>query len=226
MAGIKKETSRYNEITYTASGVLEFVFNDTQPNVLQIQNIGTSNIYISTTPNVSSSVFDLQVASYGKNILVVPKGIKYIYIQSVGNSTVKINSFEADEIFSSDLDKTQETVFNTLSAVSVEVNNFPISERVATTPAIYNVTCTNADTEYSQALPTGCKKVAISIQAGVGTNNFRIAYVTGKVATPTAPYLKYNQDSEYAEDGIYLTGKTIYFASSLAGAVAQIIAWS
>lgn len=95
-----------------------------------------------------------------------------------------------------------------------------------TTPAIYNVTLTAADTEYSQALPSGTKKFSVSIIDGVSTNNFRVAFATGKVATPTAPYLKRGADQEYYEDGVNLTGATLYIAGSNAGDVAQIIAWT
>jgi hypothetical protein len=94
------------------------------------------------------------------------------------------------------------------------------------TPAIYNVTLTSADTEYSQALPAGCKRFSVSIRDGVGTNNFRIAFVTGKVATPTAPYLKYPCTVEYSQGDIeFPAAKTVYIAGSNAGDVAQIEAW-
>lgn len=93
------------------------------------------------------------------------------------------------------------------------------------TPTIYNVTMTSADTEYSQELPAGCKAFAISVQDGVSTDKLRVAFATGKVATPTAPYLKYPGDSEYSEDGLNMTSKTLYFACSAAGKVAQIVTW-
>lgn len=93
------------------------------------------------------------------------------------------------------------------------------------TPTIYNVTCTDADTEYSQALPEGCKAFAISLQAGTDGEYLRFAFVTGKVATPTAPYYQMTATQEYPEYGLVLSGKTIYFASSEAAKVAQIMAW-
>ena len=88
-------------------------------------------------------------------------------------------------------------------------------------PTIYNVTLTNANQEYSQAF-TNAKKICISIQDGLVTNNFRIAFVTGKVATPSSPFLKYPQTVEYSIDKCNIANGTIYLASSLAGAVAQI----
>jgi len=97
---------------------------------------------------------------------------------------------------------------------------------VAETPYIYNVTLTNANTEYSQLLPTGCKKFFVSIVDGVPSENYRIAYVTGKVATPTAPYLKFYCDVGYFENDVNLTNTTLYFASSNASRTMQIVAWT
>jgi hypothetical protein len=92
-------------------------------------------------------------------------------------------------------------------------------------PTIYNVTMTNANTEYSQVLPDNCKAFAVSVQGAASTDNFRLAFVTGKVATPTAPYLKYPGDAEYGKEGVNLVGKTVYAACSAAGKVLQIEAW-
>ena len=97
---------------------------------------------------------------------------------------------------------------------------------VLLTPTIYNVVLTNADTEYSQVLPETCRRFAVSIQDGTSTDNFRVAYVTGKVATPTSPFLKIPADAEYEEwDVLGSSQLTLYVASSVAGKTAQIVAW-
>jgi hypothetical protein len=94
------------------------------------------------------------------------------------------------------------------------------------TPVIYNVALTNANAEYSQQLPVTCSRFAVRIQDGVGTDNFRIAYATGKVATPTAPFLKISADAEYEERDVLGSAQlTLYIASSAAGKDPQIIAW-
>jgi len=93
----------------------------------------------------------------------------------------------------------------------------------ATTVAIYNVTMTLANTEYSQALPANCKKFLIHTRDGTA---FRIAFVTGKVATPTEPYFTIPANASYNEDGIQPATLTIYFACVSAGKVVEIIAWS
>jgi len=91
------------------------------------------------------------------------------------------------------------------------------------TPTIYNVTLTNANTEYSQALPANTRKVAFRCRTA---NAIRYAWATGKVATPTAPYATLASGAEWAADGIKLTGKTLYFASPSAGVVVELEVWS
>jgi len=93
----------------------------------------------------------------------------------------------------------------------------------APTPTIYNVTMTDADTEYSQALPTNCKKFTIQTRDGT---SFRIAFTTGKVAGPTAPYFTVPEYSTYNEDNLDLSDKTIYFACGSAGKIIELLAWS
>jgi hypothetical protein len=92
----------------------------------------------------------------------------------------------------------------------------------ATTPVVYNVTMTNADTEYSQALPANTKKFLIHTR---DESSFRFAFVTGKVATPTAPWLTILAGSRYFEDMVY-TSATLYFASAVAGKIIEVVAWS
>ncbi len=94
----------------------------------------------------------------------------------------------------------------------------------ATTAAIYNVTMTTADTEYSQALPAGCKRYRISLQSQ--DTAFRIAYESGKVATPTAPYYNANIGEIIDVDQVNLAATTVYFACAAAGKIMQIEAWS
>lgn len=89
-------------------------------------------------------------------------------------------------------------------------------------PFIYNVTMTNADTEYSQALPQGTKKFLVHTR---DESAFRLAFVTGKVATPTAPYLTILANTSYYEDHVKLVGNTLYFASPDAGKIIEIVCW-
>ena len=97
------------------------------------------------------------------------------------------------------------------------------ADKRPTTPAIYNVTMASADTEYSQALPTGTKRFAIHLQ---DWTVFRLAFVTGKVATPTAPYLSIPASGEHYQEGINVSSLTLYFASDVASKTAEIEVWT
>jgi len=98
-----------------------------------------------------------------------------------------------------------------------------LAKLMPTTPAKYAVALTSADTEYSQALPANTKKFRIHLRDYA---TFRLAYVTGKVATPTDPYEAIPAGSEKYEDGLNLAALTIYLASPVASKTAEVEAWS
>lgn len=114
-----------------------------------------------------------------------------------------------------------EIIDNIVSGSEAQVDVLTLPH--ATTPVIYNVTMPNADTEYSQALPSNVKKFLIHTR---DESEFRLAFVTGKVATPTAPYFTIPASKAYYEDHINPASLTLYFASASAGKVVEIIAWS
>ena len=95
-----------------------------------------------------------------------------------------------------------------------------------TTFTEYNVVLTLADTEDSQALPSGTKSLEVSVQDGDVANNFRLSFTTGKVATPTAPFQKFFANEGWSKENVNLTGATLYLAGSNAGDIVQIIAWT
>ena len=96
-------------------------------------------------------------------------------------------------------------------------------------PAIYNVTLTNANTEYSQALPATVRAFALQPRTAV---DVRLAYVTGKVATPTAPFWTMTAGGGFGVDDVNVNAAlgegpiTLYLASASAGTVVEIQAWS
>lgn len=94
--------------------------------------------------------------------------------------------------------------------------------KISETPIIYNVIITNANTEYSQALPRGTKKFTVKERGG---NPFRLAFATGLVATPTNPYFTVNANQVYWEDHLYLVDKTLYLAAPAGNRVIEIICW-
>lgn len=87
----------------------------------------------------------------------------------------------------------------------------------------YNVTLTNVNTEYSQALPSDCRAFSFRCRTSY---DVRFAYVTDKVAAPTAPYQTLKANGEYWKDNVHPASLTLYLASSEAGVVVEIEVWS
>ena len=92
-----------------------------------------------------------------------------------------------------------------------------------TTPTLYNVTLTSADTEYLQALPANTRDFRFRCRT---LYDVRYAFATGKVATPTAPYMTLPAGSDYISDLNNLTSITLYLASAQAGVVVELEAWA
>lgn len=88
------------------------------------------------------------------------------------------------------------------------------------TPTIYNITMTLADTEYSQALPTNCRKFTCKCR---GEYNVKLAFVSGASGTT---YLTIPSTQNYWEDHMVLEATTLYFQCATAGQVFEIVAWS
>lgn len=88
----------------------------------------------------------------------------------------------------------------------------------------YNLTLTNANTEYSQALPTSCRGFEFQCRT---ENEVRYASSTGKVAGPAAPYMTLKAGDYYYSPMINQSSSpsTLYFASATAGVVMEIRAW-
>lgn len=92
-------------------------------------------------------------------------------------------------------------------------------------PTLYNVTLNSANTEYSQALPSGCRRFEFHCRAVYA---FRFAFVTGKVAGPTAPYMSLLQ-YDWFDSGLLQQGaspSTVYFGTYQAGIVIELLAWT
>lgn len=97
-----------------------------------------------------------------------------------------------------------------------------MAEKPAQTPTALTITLTNADQEYSQLFPNGIKRFSFQCDSFV---DVRFSFETGKVATPTRPYMTLKAGYTYYEDDVNLTGKQIFFASSTAGAIIELLVW-
>jgi hypothetical protein len=352
MAGIV-QNSKQEIIRTIQGGITEELVFDKAKHVFTIVNKTASNIYVSLSPSVSDSNFDLVIVPNTQNVFTAIPNSQQIYIYGASTGVVGTSGYQCDDLYPSDLQKVLNTniqnstttssitsvdgglvslggkadIFsvdysaskslislqkgivklltdlilelngsntigkvdlntgsntigkvdlntgsntigkvdlntgsntigkvdlntgsntigkvdlntgsNTIGAVGlnagtnnigdVDVLTLPAAQDKASTPTIYNVTLTTANTEYSQALPANTKAFTLSIMDGSGTDNYRVAYVTGKVATPTAPYLKFTQDIQYYEDSLYSSSLTLYIASSVAGKIAQLVVWS
>ena len=84
-----------------------------------------------------------------------------------------------------------------------------------------NITLTSADTEYSQVFE-GVQKFTAQCRTA---SDVRFAYASGKVAGPTAPYMTLKAGAVLWEDDISILKKTIYFASSDAGVVVELLVY-
>jgi hypothetical protein len=84
------------------------------------------------------------------------------------------------------------------------------------TPSTYNVTVI-ADNEGSVVLPDHTKQLTIKMIGGTSGDSYRTAWVTGKVATPVAPYDYHDGAACGSLEGVDLVGKTLYFATSKIG---------
>ena len=89
-------------------------------------------------------------------------------------------------------------------------------------PTIYNLTLTNAGTEYSQALPANTKKVQIKGRGNVGAD-IKLAFAAD--GTTSGPYMTIPAGGQHSMDMVYLNGTTIYLNGTISGEVAEILVW-
>lgn len=94
---------------------------------------------------------------------------------------------------------------------------------LSNTPTIYNIVMTNADTEYSLALPTNTKILHFRCQDNTITTRF--SFITGKVATPTAPYRTLFAGEIRNIERLNIITRTLYIACGIAGHTMEIEAW-
>ena len=91
-------------------------------------------------------------------------------------------------------------------------------DEVVDQPSIANVTCTLANTEYSQAIPTGCKKYLVKAR---GANDINLAFTSGASGT-TYVTIPAGSGGLWV-DGSRVRGVTAYFQSPDAGAVVELL---
>lgn len=95
----------------------------------------------------------------------------------------------------------------------------PIGAATATT--IANVTMTDANTEYSYALPSGTKVFRMKLRSQ--SASFKLSFTSGQSGTT---YITVNQGGSYGESGVSLSSKTLYFQSPTAAQTMEVISYS
>ena len=116
----------------------------------------------------------------------------------------------------------QEGLIDSDRHVQVDVLSTPESA-VSATPTDYNIDLTLADTEYSQALPVNTEKFEFWCR---GAYDIRFAFITGKVATPTASYLTLKAGTYAEEDNLNLAATTLYLACGTAAQIVELLVWT
>lgn len=90
----------------------------------------------------------------------------------------------------------------------------------STTSAIYNVTMTTANTEYSQALPSQTKKFTVKCR---GKYDVKLAFTAEASGTT---YITIPSGLCYWDDLIRDAVLTLYFQCATAAQVVEIVAWN
>lgn len=99
-----------------------------------------------------------------------------------------------------------------------------ISMGASSAPTIYNLSMPLAATEYSQALSADTDKITVKIRNTTGTAaRAYIAFAPGATSTS---WLTIPPGCVYSQDGLALTGKTLYIQSNKPGQIAEILEWS
>lgn len=106
------------------------------------------------------------------------------------------------------------------SGASYVIPPIPVSVDPVTTPTIFNVTATLANTEYSQALPSDTKKLLLRCR---GLSRIQFSFASGGTNTN---YITIRPGTVYSVEGLSLSSSTIYFETSLAGQVVEILTWT
>lgn len=110
-----------------------------------------------------------------------------------------------------------------VTSIAAGTNNIGMVDTPTATPTAYALTLTDANTEYNQALSAHCR--GFEFQCRTETT-IRFAFATGKVATPTDPYMTLKAGDYFSSPKLHMAdARTLYFASATAGAVVEILEW-
>ena len=95
-------------------------------------------------------------------------------------------------------------------------------------PTVYNTTLTNANTEYSRALPSFCRGVKLMARPlGNGDlPDIKLAFISGDSGTTYLTIPGGYRDFTLPENMCAVGVLTLYMQSASAGVVVEILAWT
>jgi hypothetical protein len=132
---LQQKTWRWQRVSLAAGVVYELHFQDTTPNHIIINNNSANVIYISASPSLSATSYDLTTKAYSRKIWGQPSGVKNFYLFATVASVVMIQSYEG--LFDTkSIDSTQEI---TASAIAGLLGIVSVSEIVNMLPAGTNL---------------------------------------------------------------------------------------
>lgn len=102
----------------------------------------------------------------------------------------------------------------------VWVRGGTVSTNAGATPTIFNLATPLANTEYSQAIPSGTTKLLIRARS---TAQLQFAFSVGDSSTN---FITIPRGTSYSSDNLLLSGVTLYIQSSLAGNVIEVLTWA
>lgn len=88
-------------------------------------------------------------------------------------------------------------------------------------PTIFNLTLTDANTEYSQAIPANARKVLVRERTGGA--DLKLAYISGESGSN---FVTIQSGAAKAIDNVYMKDLTLYLQSPTATVVVEIEVWS
>ncbi len=114
-----------------------------------------------------------------------------------------------------------------------DTGNASLASMAASTTCTHDsIVLTVVNTQYSKALLEHCKKLTFRTvditdpDNPVAGNDLRYTFVTGKVATPTLPYMLLDGGAVFSETNLDLTSTTLYVAGVTAGDIVLLEMWT
>lgn len=153
----------------------------------------------------------------------------YVQIDGSGFTTSLVNSPMGDINVSISLNPGEDGVYigDKTTGVPLKVNNdgsinVNSGGSPTATSGILNVPASLANTEYSVTLPTGTKRILLKVRGYASTLKF--SWTAG---TSGSNYITLERGCSYTEEFIELTttNRTIYFQSSKANVVIEVLTW-